>query len=128
MLKKMTLKERRSIAVTTKPNEKALALTTMWCVKEAYVKAIGEGVGFGLERVEVILDDLAGIQSVLVDGTDIRESGWRLESGYLDGGQYRWVCIYEPIPSDSAPESLSPREISWEELTSSITSGSSSKV
>ena len=115
------------------PRDRIRALTTIWCVKEAYVKAIGEGVGFGLDRIEVVFEYADGshaeVKGVLVDGRDIQESGWSIGSGYLDGGGYRWICIYEnPLSdkTDTPKPTLTPITLGWTEVVSrlSLTSGS----
>lgn len=114
----MTINERRTISAITSPGNRIRALTTVWCVKEAYVKAIGEGVGFGLEHIDVILDQSGEVPGVLVDGLDIRESesGWTIKSGYLDAGTYRWVCIYEGPPDDTGI--VTPMTVDWKEMIS----------
>lgn len=59
-------------------------LTTLWTLKEGYTKAIGEGVGFGLERINVVLDELKAVR-VEVDGKDI---DWKWRIGDVQGMAY----------------------------------------
>lgn len=39
-----------------------------WSLKEAYIKAIGQGIGFGLQRVSFHLDEATGLAVLYVDG------------------------------------------------------------
>jgi 4'-phosphopantetheinyl transferase len=89
----MTISERRGMAVPLSPREKAERLTKIWCLKEAYVKAIGEGVGYGLQRIDVSLRDDEVPVSVKVDGKALEDDGWSVELGILEG--YVWACITE---------------------------------
>jgi phosphopantetheinyl transferase len=89
----MTISERRGMALNLSARAKAERLTTIWCLKEAYVKAIGEGVGFGLQRIDVSLTNDGALKSVKVDGTALEEAGWNVELGILEG--YVWACITE---------------------------------
>ena len=90
----MTISERRGMALPLSPMEKAERLTKIWCLKEAYVKAIGEGVGFGLQRIDIALNDEVILDSVKVDGKSLEGDGWSVELGTLEGG-YIWACITE---------------------------------
>jgi len=91
----LTLLERQNLSVPLHPSQKTRHLTTLWCVKECYTKAIGEGIGFGLERVSV---DLAGdtevqIRGGKVDGVGFDDMRWSVEGGWL--ADYRWVAIWQ---------------------------------
>jgi 4'-phosphopantetheinyl transferase len=90
----MTISERRGMALPLSPKEKAERLTKIWCLKEAYVKAIGEGVGFGLQRIDVSLSDDGALRGVKADGKVLEEGGWSVELGILEEG-YIWACITE---------------------------------
>lgn len=90
---------------------------TIWCAKEAYIKAVGEGLGFDLGRIEVLLDPDTEIRSVLVDGLDIKQAGWILASGYLDDEAYRWVSIHEGAqPTDMAR--VIAEAVEWQDVIS----------
>jgi phosphopantetheinyl transferase len=89
----MTISERRAMALPLSPRDKADRLTKIWCLKEAYVKAIGEGVGYGLQRIDVSLSDDGVLESVKVDGKVLKNEGWSVELGILEG--YVWACITE---------------------------------
>ena len=58
------------------------------------MKAIGEGIGFGMERVEVDLDEKGTLVGVIVDGIALTETGWDVQVGRLDG-EYIWACVAE---------------------------------
>lgn len=66
-----------------------MASYRFWCVKEAFVKAIGSGVGFGLERIELHHTNWSDIH-VTVDGVELEN--WRFGLHELDGRHC--VCIY----------------------------------
>lgn len=77
------------------PREKAERLSTLWCIKEAYVKITGEGLGLELERIEVILNDGGDVEKVRVDEKNIDELGFKLTTGRLgEGDGYRYACIW----------------------------------
>lgn len=65
-------------------------VTRLWTTKEAYVKAIGEGLGFSLDRIEVVMEDGA-VRGISVDGRDVREDGWGWASGTQSDG-YCWAA------------------------------------
>jgi 4'-phosphopantetheinyl transferase len=90
----MTISERKGMALPLSPKEKAERLTKIWCLKEAYVKAIGEGVGFGLQRIDVSLSNNGVLEGVKVDGKVLEDNGWSVELGILEEG-YIWACITE---------------------------------
>lgn len=72
----LTLLEKQSLAMPLSLRDRSLRLTKLWSVKEAYTKAIGEGITFGLERIEVELSASAGkVERVKVDGRDVDERG-----------------------------------------------------
>ena len=58
-----------------------------WCLKESYVKAIGTGIKFGLQRIEFlpgcIVDDACTTTSVKIDG-ELQE-GWMFHESMFDG-------------------------------------------
>jgi len=68
-------------------------LMTLWTVKEAYVKAIGEGIGFGLDRIVVEFElskldsqstpSLPAVHRVTVDGENVAARGWSLAFGTI---------------------------------------------
>lgn len=116
----MTLSERQGTAGLSCDGRRALALTTIWCVKEAYVKALGEGVGFGLDRIEVVLDDEAEIVSVSVDGREIVEAMWTAQAGYLGEKEYRWVCISSGSVEQTSPPKV--KVLGWGDILNTLAS------
>lgn len=122
---KMTVRERQMVGGCTTRDAKARALITIWCAKEAYVKALGEGVGFGLERIDVVISDQSPQVMVKVDGHDIREAGWSVMDGYLEEKAYRWVCIAQVEPEDDLQRPrLRPEPISirWTDMVADLQS------
>ncbi|KAM7268688.1 hypothetical protein ACFE04_010854 [Oxalis oulophora] len=59
-----------------------------WCMKESFIKAIGSGVGFGLERVEIHQTNWTNI-SIKIDGETMKD--WRFWVSELD--KRHWVCV-----------------------------------
>jgi 4'-phosphopantetheinyl transferase len=88
----LTARERLALA-GTRGRVKAKLLTTLWTIKEGYTKAIGEGIAFGLDRIEVDPGD-GSVAGVTVDGRDVREDGWRWAVGSLEGGAYGYAVIW----------------------------------
>lgn len=97
------------MALPLSPREKAERLTRIWCLKEAYVKAIAEGVGFGLQRIDVILGNDGVLQGVKVDGKALDDSGWAVDLGTLDG--YVWACITESSERAGQPKIVPYQDI-----------------
>lgn len=89
---KLTLPERLAVAGTS-GKVKAKLLTTLWTIKEGFTKATGDGISFGLDRIEVDMGDGA-VAGVKVDGKDIRQEGWTWAVGSIDGGDYGWAVIW----------------------------------
>jgi 4'-phosphopantetheinyl transferase len=55
-----------------------LGFFNCWTRKEAFVKAVGDGLGFGLHRFDVSLDPGAPARLLRVDGDLGEQSGWVL--------------------------------------------------
>jgi 4'-phosphopantetheinyl transferase len=72
---------------------KAKLLTTLWTVKEGFTKATGDGVSFGLDRIEVELGD-GSVSGVRVDGRDVRLDGWTWAVGSIEAGEYGYAVIW----------------------------------
>ncbi|KAK8849707.1 hypothetical protein IAR55_005042 [Kwoniella newhampshirensis] len=53
----LTLSERRGLAVPMTLEERARRISVIWALKEGFTKAVGEGITFGMERIEVHLED-----------------------------------------------------------------------
>ncbi|KAL0247056.1 hypothetical protein I308_104090 [Cryptococcus tetragattii IND107] len=109
----LTLLEKRSLAMPLSARDRSLRLTKLWSVKEAYTKAIGEGITFGLERIEVELSAGAGkVERVKVDGKDVDERGWEWRVGDI-GDDYGWAAWWR---GDDVERELVIDHISWEDF------------
>ncbi|KAI3917026.1 hypothetical protein MKX01_003475 [Papaver californicum] len=67
-----------------------------WCVKEAFVKAIGNGLGYKLDRLEIHHTNWTNI-FVKIDGERSRE--WRFWMAELAKNQ--WVCVAKGHPKSA---------------------------
>ncbi|XP_065898321.1 L-aminoadipate-semialdehyde dehydrogenase-phosphopantetheinyl transferase-like [Dysidea avara] len=61
----------------------------LWCLKESYIKAIGRGIGIGLQHMEFTLSPLTWNQSNTITGSTLTLDGvvvneWTFEESYLD--------------------------------------------
>ena len=72
-----------------------------WCLKEAFVKAIGAGLGFGLQRLEFHHSNWTSI-SVYIDGVKSRD--WRFLLFEL--GKGHWVSALHLVHSPCNIEDL----------------------
>jgi phosphopantetheinyl transferase len=88
-------------------------------VKEAYVKAIGEGVGFGMDRIDVGLDDEGKLKGVRVDQRPLSDSGWNVEVGYLDG-EYIWACVSKGDQTSGSSEKIIPKMVDHQDIIDSL--------
>jgi len=64
--------EWRNILYASTPDQIMLEFCRYWCLKEAYVKAIGAGLGYGLDRIEFNHHNWMEI-SVTIDGVESKE-------------------------------------------------------
>jgi 4'-phosphopantetheinyl transferase len=55
------------------------ALLGLWTAKEAVLKALGQGLGFGLDQVELGPDGRGGLMLRRVCGSEVLARGWRIE-------------------------------------------------
>ena len=55
------------------------ALLALWTAKEAVLKALGQGLGFGLDQVELASDGRGGILLRRLCGSELLARGWRIE-------------------------------------------------
>ena len=101
--------------------ERARRVTALWTLKEGYTKAVGEGIGFGLERVRVDLglgEDGEGLERerrVRVDGRDVEEDGWACASGWLGAdGEYGWAAFWRG--DGEASSEIHVEEVAWEDF------------
>ena len=89
----MTASEKKLLAFNLPNEDRAKRITTFWTLKEGCVKAIGEGIGFGLERIQVDMDDSGVVGAVSVNGRDVKELGWNWSCGNLEG--YGWAAYWK---------------------------------
>jgi hypothetical protein len=72
--------EKNYIYSKSNPVEKLSAFYRLWCLKESYVKALGDGIGFDIKRVECVpnselLIDLIRKKHLVVDDTKLLVDG-----------------------------------------------------
>lgn len=113
---KMTISERQALAVPLTPHELRWMLTPLWTLKEGYTKAVGEGVGFGLERINVVWEGKE-VRRVEVDGRDIADDGWKWKLGRIGQGVEAGYAVYW---KETEWEDL--EIVEWEELVSTFDS------
>ncbi|OCF61826.1 4'-phosphopantetheinyl transferase [Kwoniella mangroviensis CBS 10435] len=109
----LTLMEKLSLAGKMSDQERNKRLMNLWTLKEGYTKAVGEGITFGLERIEVILDDQGDVQCVKVDGKDSEDIGWNYKLGNVEGN--RWAVWWR---GDDTEEEGGVKfvDVRWEEF------------
>jgi hypothetical protein len=93
--------------------EAVVALFQIWTVKEAYVKALGSGLGFDLCRLEYIPQTNNGL---LVDGSPLTR--WRLDTFRFSGisssdseeqvQEYIGAVCYQLSEEELRPKSTPP--------------------
>lgn len=105
------------MALPMSDKEKAERLTTLWTIKEAYVKATGQGLGLELDRVEVILKEDGLVDRVCVDQIELADLGWTLNNGPLGAGHgYQHACIWQMEESKGEGVEVDLRVVPWEEI------------
>ena len=62
------------------PREKPLGFVNCWTRKEAFVKALGDGLSYGLDRFEVSLTPGEPAELLRVEHTSGADCGWSLDS------------------------------------------------
>ncbi|GBG31077.1 L-aminoadipate-semialdehyde dehydrogenase-phosphopantetheinyl transferase [Hondaea fermentalgiana] len=73
-----------------------------WSLKEAYLKAIGIGIGFGLQRASFFLDETSGLAKLDLDG--VRDTKFTFRLSELDSEHCVAVAIEtSPKDADSGP-------------------------
>lgn len=114
----LTFGERQNLALSTNTQDRARRLATLWTFKEGYTKAIGLGIGFGLERIELQLGQDGEVDGVYVDGTEVGDSGWAYTHGRFDDG-YAWMAMWRGSKAGvTAPEIC---HVSWSDFLSAFT-------
>ncbi|XP_064934625.1 uncharacterized protein LOC135587305 isoform X2 [Musa acuminata AAA Group] len=90
----LTVLEWKNIAHAGSSEEMLAEFYRYWCLKEAFVKAIGAGLGYGLRRLEFHHTNWTGI-SVYIDGVESKK--WRFSLSKLD--EKHWVSIASGLPN-----------------------------
>lgn len=60
------------------------------------MKATGDGIVFGLERVAVDLEASGEVHGITVDGRDIKLDGWSWANGEIDGSTSGSITHFDP--------------------------------
>lgn len=68
----------RGVLAACPEGERDAAFFRCWTRKEAYVKAVGDGIVLGLDRFDVSLDEGAGARFLALDGDASRAAQWSL--------------------------------------------------
>ena len=78
------------------------------------MKATGDGVSFGLKRIDVDMDKEAKVHQVKVDGRDIILDGWSWDCGTTstDGDVYAWSVFSRNRHQDG----VVIKHVSWSEF------------
>lgn len=110
-----------ALAVSLTPEQRAELLATLWSFKEGYVKATGDGIGFGMERIGLDLAPDRKAQAVHVDGRDVSLDGWEwaygTEGRVENGGKrpYGWAVFWKGRKWDGQLH-----RVPWEEFARSF--------
>ncbi|KAK8447216.1 hypothetical protein SEVIR_8G023700v4 [Setaria viridis] len=107
-------------AASLLPSHERPAIARYWCLKEAFVKAIGAGVGFGLHRLEFHHEHWTNI-SIHIDGQVSRK--WRFWLFELD--EVHLASIAKGHPEDAVSnykKTLSNATVVQEQLHSTLES------
>ena len=91
-----TPEEARALA-TLEGDARQRAFIALWCAKEALLKAIGEGLAFGLDRVGCRLDAAGNWQLAQVDPLMGGTREWQL-AGFGVPGDYRGAVAWRGPP------------------------------
>jgi 4'-phosphopantetheinyl transferase len=78
------------------PTGRAEAFFSAWTLKEAFMKATGDGLSFGLGNFEVALPGRGGSQLVRVRGSGAAARGWFLRSVDVHPGYAAAVAVEGP--------------------------------
>ncbi len=100
-------REREALAAMP-PQQREGAFLRCWTSKEAYAKAVGDGLSRGLERIEVSLSASEPPALRAIDGDPVEAAGWSLWLPPSTGG-YAAALVVEAHGSSPDCWSLWPR-------------------
>ncbi|XP_033111871.1 L-aminoadipate-semialdehyde dehydrogenase-phosphopantetheinyl transferase-like [Anneissia japonica] len=96
-----------------------------WCLKESYIKAIGIGLGFDLQRISFKPETLTLSPGTITIDTQLVLDGclatqWKFQETKLDDEHFVAVALRRPLGKESEP-SIVPdfKHLTFSELTSS---------
>lgn len=93
-----------SSSSSSSPDDQYKRFYQLWSLKEAYIKAVGIGLGFALLRAEFIFNDAQEQWQLTLDGR--LASDWRFESMQLDAAHLASVA-YGPLDAMWSPATSS---------------------
>ena len=89
------------------PGERSEGFFNCWTRKEAFIKALGEGLSFPLDRFDVSLAPGEPAKILHVAGTDGDECGWTMESFSPAPGFVAAVVVEKSIASAAGARTIS---------------------
>lgn len=83
----LSTKEQATFALLPKQDQ-VFAFFNSWTSKEAYLKAVGVGIAFGLQAVEVVFDPTRAVELLRINGDQAQVASWTIKrisprSGYI---------------------------------------------
>lgn len=113
MTRQFTAYEWSVIQSAGSEHQQLAAFYRHWALKESFIKAIGTGLGFNLQRVEFHLPSEALIQGHVLSQTKMHldeeeEEDWMFEESLLDADHHVAVALGPPDKPGSAPLRPSP--------------------
>ena len=114
MNKQFTQKEWRAIRAKPTNHQQLFYFYRHWCLKESFVKGVGTGLKFGLQRIEFtlgdIIEDSCVTTTVCVDGH--LESSYQFEEHFVDN---HIIAIASTPPSETLSRTK-PQCLQFEDL------------
>lgn len=108
----------RQLPLGSAPRSELLA--SLWTMKEAYTKALGEGLGFEFNRIASAFGLMDGNEQVEIDGKEVG-ADWLLMQGMVydcSGKRYQWAVAEQGGGPVSGPVGL--EEVEWEDFMTSV--------
>lgn len=88
------------VSVGPDPSRLLHQFSRYWCMKEAYIKAVGIGLGFELQRAEFFFEDgnvWGDVAYLRLDG--VERPDWCFHLSRLDNNH--WACVAKGPPADA---------------------------